>query len=592
MAGLHLLRELKRRNVFRAAVLYVGAVWAFGQGLSQFSPAIGLPDGATRWFLIAAIIGFPFWIALAWFYEFTPGGIKRESEIDPADSIAHSTGRKLNYWIFGVMAVAIVLLLTNQLMMHRAAHQAAAVPAVAVPEKSVAVLPLANESGDPRQQYFSDGLSEELITDLTQVDGLKVIGKYSSFQFRDSRDSPAKIGAALGVANLIQGSVFQQADRIRVNVSLIRTKDGSSVWAHSYEGQLADVFAIQSQIGHAVAAALKIKLLGRDIVSDDKPPSGNVEAYRLMLQGRALNRHGTEADIHEGIALLDQAIRLDPGYAYAWGTLSNAWINLGSGFLDGDARLHAYAQARAAADKQQTFAPDAAYTHMDRGYLLTTVDGDATGALAEYQRAFALAPNDETVINNLAGGLATVGQSQRAIELYRKAIAIDPLRASFYVNLGYTLLGQRQLDAAEQAFNKTLAAQPDFPGLHAYLAQIAILRGDAATALNDAKQEANPLLGPWAVALAKQIGPDRKQADAALQDYVARNGKNQPYLVADLYALRKQPDLMFEWLERASKQHDPNLVANLLSDPFVLAYQHDPRFAALCHKVGLPVATR
>ncbi|MGH8234345.1 MAG: tetratricopeptide repeat protein [Rhodanobacteraceae bacterium] len=587
--------ELKRRNVLRAAALYIAAVWALAQGISQLGSSIGLPDWTTRWFLVACVIGFPFWLAFAWFYELTPGGLKRESEIAPQDSITAHTGKKFDRWIIAVMAVAIILLATNTFVLHRDASSVAnaanaktiAAELAKVPQKSVAVLPLANESGNPKQQYFVDGMSEELITDLIQINGLKVIGKDSSFKFRNSKDSPAQIGATLGVAHLIQGSVFQEGDHIRVAVTLIRAKDGTGVWSHTYDEQLKDVFTIQTQIGHAVAAALKIQLLGKAIVSTDKPPSGNVEAYQLMLQGRALARHQTEAGYHQGIALYQQALKLDPNYAYAWGTLSNAWVNLGITSLTGDAQQQAYAQARVAADKQQLLAPNTAFTHLNRGYLLANVDHDPVGALAEYQRAYALAPNDGTVMSFLALGYQTLGQLQPAAELMRKAIATDPLRPDFYANLAGVLLGQGQLDGAEQATRKAQALQPDFPYMYTNLAQIDILRGDAAAAVRDAKQETDPVNGPAIRAAAQQIGPDRKQADAALHAYLAKYGKDQPYLVADLYAVRKQPDAMFEWLQRAWTQHDPGFY--LFNDPFVLAYQHDPRFAALCKQAGLSV---
>jgi hypothetical protein len=186
--------------------MYVAAAWALSQGIAQLGPLFHAPEWAMRWFVIACTIGFPFWIAFAWLYAWTPQGFRRESEVEQDSTIRHSTSRKLDFWIIGIMAVAIVLLVTNQFVLHRdatgqanAADAKAALAALAkVPERSVAVLPLANESGDPKQQYFSDGMSEELISDLTQLDGLKVIGKYSSFRFRDSKDSPSRIGHAHG----------------------------------------------------------------------------------------------------------------------------------------------------------------------------------------------------------------------------------------------------------------------------------------------------------------------------------------------------------------------------------------------------------
>jgi len=583
--------ELRRRNVYRAGAFYAAAVWALAQGLAQLLPLFGDYNWIARGFVIACVIGFPFWLAFAWFYEITPTGLKRESEVARDDSLTRATGRKIDRWIIAVLAIAVVLLVANTLTRRR--ETAGAIDAgslqaqfAQIPDKSVAVLPLANESGDPRQEYFSDGLSEELISDLTQIDGLKVIGKYSSFKFRNSRDSPAQIGLALGVAHLIQGSLFQQGDRIRVTVGMIRAADGRSVWSHSYEAQLRDVFAIQSQIGHAVAAALKIKLLGQPLVSDDKPPSGNVEAYQLMLQGHALVQRQTEAGFRQGVALLRQALKLDPGYAYAWGVLSTALVNQGQITLTGDAREQAYAQARVAADRQQALAPDAAETYLVRGYLLSNVDNDPPGALAQFKRASELAPNNGRVMTFLAYGLATVGQLEQSADLFRKAIATDPLHAYQYASLASVLLGQRQLDAAEQATRKALTLQPDYPGLYVMLAQIDILRGDAAAAQRDAKQETDPVLGPWVRAMALQIGPDRGQADLALHDYVAKYGHTEPYFVADLYALRAQPDAMFDWLQHALAQHDP-AIFSLLFDPFPLAYRHDPRFAALCRQAGL-----
>lgn len=623
--------ELKRRNVLRAGAIYIAAVWALAQGIAQLSAPFGLPDWVTRWFVIACAVGFPFWIAFAWFYELTPSGLKRESGIKPEDSIARHTGKKFDRWILAIMAVAIVLLVTNQFVLRRDATSSANsvdVKAIAatlakLPDKSVAVLPLANESGDPEQRYFSDGLSEELISDLTQIAGLKVIGRYSSFKFRDSNDSPAQIGATLGVTNLVEGTLFQRGDRIRVTVSMIRAADGASVWSHTYDEHLKDVFAIQTRIGRAVAEALKIKLLGQTPGVDDRPPSGNVDAYRLMLQGREAARRATEAGFRDGILLFQQALKLDPGYAYAWGSLSNAWVNLGVfKYVTGDALHQAYAQARVAADKEQTLAPDVATTYIDRGYLLSQVDNDPEGALAQFKKAYALAPNDGTVISFLAGGFQAAGQLQQSAEMYRKAIATDPLRTDFYNNLADVLLQLGQLDAAERTIRKALALQPDYPGLYldlgdidmargnldvaeqetrkalamqpnypgmyGNLALIDILRGNADAALRAAKKEIDPGTRTWTLVAIAQIGRNHKDADAALQAYIARNGHVQPYNVADLYALRKQPDQTFEWLGRALKQRDPTLTG-LLSDPLILAYQHDPRFAAFCKQAGLPL---
>ncbi|HET7930290.1 MAG TPA: hypothetical protein VFL63_02735 [Rhodanobacteraceae bacterium] len=598
-----LLAELKRRNVWRAAALYAGAAWALAQGIAQLAPVLHAPDWLARWFLVAAIIGFPFWIAFAWFYAWTPQGFKREEEVERNAALTRGTGRKLDYWIIGILALAVVLLITNQFVLHRdatsqanaadarataVANKAALAALAKVPEKSVAVLPLANESGDPKQQYFSDGMSEELISDLTQLDGLKVIGKYSSFRFRDSKDSPAQIGAALGVANLVEGSVRQNAGRIRIVVNLIRAKDGASVWSHGYDQPLKDVFAIQSEVGKAVASALKVKLLGRSPVNDEKPPSGNVQAYQLMLQGRAMGQQGTKTGAEQGIALLEKAVKADPDYAYAWAVLFDARLNFALNYLHGDTRQSLIAQARTSLDRATALAPGAAITLAQRAYQLSLLDFDETGALAEYRHALALAPHDGIVMAALANQYGIVGQLQQSVDLYRKAIATDPLHASWYYNLSYPLAALGYLDQAEQALRKCVALQPDYRGAYAQLATLDILRGDHATALRDANGEVDTDFKAWALAAVAQIAGNARQADAALRAYTGKYGGQESYGIAEIYAIRKQPDDLFQWLDRAAANSRAEVVNNLLADPLLVRYQHDPRFAALCKQLGLP----
>jgi TolB-like protein/Tfp pilus assembly protein PilF len=587
--------ELKRRNVVRAALVYAAAVWALAQGIAQLTPVVGAPDWVARWFLVAACIGFPFWITFAWFYAWTPEGFRREEEVDACPAIARATGRKLDFWIIGIMAVAIVLLVTNQFVLRRdatgiadASSATAFAAALAkVPAKSVAVLPLANESGDPQQAYFSDGLSEELISDLTQIDGLKVIGKTSSFKFRDSKASPAEIGATLGVAHLIEGSVRQRGEQLRVVVSLIDARDGTSIWSHTYDQQLKDVFAIQSQIGEAVAAALKIELLGKPIVNEERPASGNVEAYRLMLQGRAIQRRATTlADVQRAIDVVTSAVEADPEYAYAWGVLSNMWANL-TYSERGAKRQHAASEARAAVAREAALAPGTASAHRHRGYLLAVLDLDQVGALVEFRRALELAPRDGNAVAFLALQLAIVGKLQASVDLYKKAIATDPLRVDWYGNLSGILIAQGDLVAGERVARKALTLQPDFSGLYGLLVSIDVLRGDAAAAARDAEQEPDPDSRALLLVSAALAGDDHAKAHAALQDYIRKYGDAFPYSVAELYGQSGQPDKMFTWLDRTWAQRNP-VISNLLYDPLVLRYKTDPRFAAFYRKLGLP----
>ena len=593
MIGSGLFAELKRRNVLRASLLYAGTVWALAQGIAQLGPSIGAPEWITRWFLVAVVIGFPLWIAFAWFYEFTPQGLKRESEIAPGDSIARSTGRKLDFWIIGVLAVAVVLLLTNQFVLRGDATSVAGAQAVAAnlakaPDKSIAVLPLDNASGDQDQLYFSDGLSEDLITALSQFDGLKVISRNSAFQFRDSKESASAIGAKLGVAHLLEGSVRRLGDTVRITAQLVNAADGSTLWSQRYDRPYQDLFALQDEITRAVAGALKTRLLPGAGAQEDHPPSGNLAAYNAYLQGKFYRARNTEADSRKAIDAYATATRLDPRYALAWAQMSRAWTGLAGAYLAGPPMQQAYAQARTAAATALALAPDLADAHRARGYLFLTADFNWTAAEAEYRRAVQLAPNDAEARFELGNLLATLGQPGQAVELGRQALAANPLSANLHAWLANYLLALGRYDEAMQATGKAIELEPGASGFHEVLTRIQIQRGDARAAMAAARQEPAGIWQKVALALALQIGDDRTAADAALQVLIDNHSDEAAYQIAEVYALRKDPDAMFAWLDHAWANRDPG-VSLLLFDPIVLRYRDDPRFVAFCRKVGLPL---
>jgi TolB-like protein/Flp pilus assembly protein TadD len=456
---------------------------------------------------------------------------------------------------------------------------------------SIAVLPLANESGELSQQYFSDGISEDLITALGQFPGVKVIGRSSAFQFRDSKEDGRSIGAKLGVAHLLEGSVRRSGDMIRVSAELIDTADGSTQWSERYDRPYKDLFALQDEITRAVAEALKTKLLSREHAAEqsERPPSGNLEAYNALLQGRFYGIRGTEADMRKAIDFLIQATQLDPRYAFAWSKLAGAWSDFGETYLEGAPAQEAYAKAREAADRALTISPDLAAAHVARGYLLENADFDWHGAEAEYRRALALAPNDDTAKAILGSLLATFGELDRAIELMQDALVIEPLQATWYDRLANILLGLNRLDEAERAIRRAIELQPGADTYHKTLAVTEVLRGNAQAALTTAQQEPP---GPWqdfAFALARQIGTDRSAADAALKTLIDKDGGGAAFQIAEVYALRNDAKATFEWLDRAWSNRDAG-ITSLVFDPFILRYRDDPRFAAFCRKVGLPVS--
>lgn len=572
--------------MLRASVLYAAAVWALAQGISQLAPSVGLPDWSTRWFLVAAIIGFPFWLAFAWFYEFTPTGLKRESEIEPAEWITAHAWCKLDFWIIGILALAVVLLLTDRLVVHKDPTL------VTITEKSIAVLPLANDSGDQDQQYFSDGLSEDFINALSQFAGLKVIGRNSAFQFRNSKDDAQTIGTKLGVAHLLEGSVRRHGDTVRISAELINTSDGSTLWSEHYDRPYKDLFALQDDITHAVANALQAKLLasGGAMVQSDRPPSGNLEAYTAYLQGRFHESRNTEADGRQAIVQYQAAIAADPRYAQAYAALSGTWSDLAGQYLSGSEAQHAYAKARAAVNTALELEPNLAVAHGSRGELLLTADFNWEGAQAEYRLATRLAPDDGGSLLNLGNLSATLGDPAEAVRLTKQALATDPLHATWYQWQAIYLSGLGRLDEATAAIHKAIALQPAAVANHEQLAVIDIQRGDAQAALAAAQAEPPGVWQDEALALARQIGPDHAAADAGLKHLIDKWADVAPYQIAEVYALRRDPDKIFQWLDRAWASRDPG-ISYLLYDPLILRYQHDPRFAAFCRKVGLPTTT-
>ena len=582
------LAELRRRNVLRTGALYIGGLWALAQGIASLGPVFNAPDWITRWVVIGGVIGFPFWLLFAWFFELTPAGLRLEHALAPGEVAVRPKGRKLDLAIIGVLTLAVVLLLTNLFVARNDANNAA------IPEKSIAVLPLANLSGNKDEQYFSDGLSEDLITALSHFDGLTVIGRNSAFQFRDTKEDSKAIGAKLGVATLLEGSVRRAGDVVRISAELIHAASGRMLWSERFDRPYKDLFALQDDITNAVASALKAKLLANDsnaAAQTDRPPGGNLDAYNAYLQGNFFVALGTEADFGKAIDQYSIATRLDPKYALAWALSSLAWSNEAAGFLEGTAAEQAYAQADAAAETALKLAPDLARAHVAKGRLLLNRDFDWAGAEAEARRALELAPGDGPTRVMLANLRATLGQPAEAVDLIHQALATDPLRAGWHWGLSGNLTALNRLDEAERAIRRAIELQPKAVSYNLQLATIEIQRGNAKAALAAAQQEPSGVWQDEAVALARQIGTDREAADAALKLLTDKHATLVAYQIAEVYALRDDAEHAFEWLDRAWGSRDTG-IRNLLIDPFFKRYRDTPRFAAFCKKVGLPAPAK
>lgn len=589
------LHQLKRRNVLRAAALYIGAVWALAQGIAQLAPVFGIPDWAVRWFIIAGVIGFPFWIVFAWFYEFTQGGLKRESEWDTDDRAARLHDRRLDKWIIGVLLVAVVLLVTNQFVLRRDATSLADATAIAEQDgtglKSIAVLPLVNASGDPKQQFFSDGLSENLIDVLSSIEGLRVSGRSSSFLFRNSKDDPRTIGAKLNVSYLLTGSVQRSSDKVRVRAEVVDTHTGASVFSKRFERPGSDLFALQDELSKSIADTLNVALLSPTAdVMGHRPPSGNLEAYNAFLRANFLVDLGNERDTRRAIDEYTHATTLDPRYAMAWARLSRYWTTLAALYLTGNDARAAYAKARLAGDKALALAPDMGDAHLARGWLLENETLDWAGAGAEYEAAQQLSPSNLQTKFSLASMKALQGQLTEAVKLSGEAIASDPLQPNWWNWYSAYLSGLGRIDDAEAAIRKSIALRPQGSSTWAQLAIIEIQRGDAKAALDAANNEPEGVWHDIARAMALQIGKDRQAADAALALLIKDYGDVAPFQVAQVQALRRDDKAVFRWLDKAHEVHDPG-IGNLLIDPLLMRYKQDPRMADFCKTVGLPMPT-
>jgi TolB-like protein/Flp pilus assembly protein TadD len=575
--------ELKRRNVFRAAAFYAASSWLLVQIATQVFPFFHIAEWIVRWIVFAAVIGFPFALVLSWFYEWTPKGWQLESEISPNESVIRQTGKKLDKWIIATLVVAVVLLLANQFVWHKGAAEG-----TTSSDQSIAVLPLTNEGGAKDEQYFSDGLSEDLITALSQFAGLKVIGRNSSFQFRDSKDDSKTIGAKLGVAHLLEGSVRRAADAVRISAELVNAADGTTLWSQHYDRPYKDLFKLQDDITTAVANALKAKLFNTSDApaQSDRPPSGNLAAYNAYLQGHFYDQRNTEANYRKAIDFYQTAVSLDPGYARAYAGLGYAQIFLAD-IIHGPQAEQVFAAARTSINTALTLNPNLGMAHSARALLLAFSDLDFAGAKAEFERAVQLAPNDLNLAASLAQMRAAFGHPEAAVEPIRQALVTDPRSAGWYGLLAADLMTSGRLDEAEQATREQIALESTEQGPKGRLCAIEVLRGNAAAALEKAEQIAPGKSRDLAVARALQIGSDPAAASAALKTLIDRYANTDAYLIAGIYALRRDPDSMFTWLDRAWANRENN-VCIVYYDPFLLPYKSDPRFAAFCRKVGLP----
>lgn len=337
---------------------------------------------------------------------------------------------------------------------------------------------------------------------------------------------------------------------------------------------------------------MKTKLLDNSnaAAQSDRPSGGDLGAYNAYLQGQFYQERANESELRKAIAHYDEAVRLDPQYAAAYAALGDTWARLGGNFLGGADAQQAFAQAQTAIDAALRLGPTQAVAHTAHGFLLVSRDLDWNGANAEFRRALELSPSDASSQSSLALIQATLGHVDSAIEHQRQALVTDPLQARSYMNLYRYLAASGRLDEAGAALQKAAELQPDAMIVQILQVEFAIRRGSPAKALSIARRVQSGVWRDFNEAMALQVGADRAKADAALKVMLDEGAVGMAYQIAEVYALRRDPDNMFRWLDRAWSNRDPGILFTLY-DPYILRYHDDPRFAAFCKKVGLPTTT-
>ena len=461
---------------------------------------------------------------------------------------------------------------------------------------SIAVLPFVNRSHDEEDEYFSDGLADELLNVLAKIRGLRVAARTSAFRFKGRNDDIAAIGRKLNVATVLEGSVRKAGNRLRISVQLVKVADGYHLWSESYDRTLDDIFAVQDDIAHSVVKELRATLLGdadaqegaevtAQVAAAVKGRATDPEAHRLYLQARHLLERRIRDDATRAVGYLEQALERDPAFALAWAELGRAYtVEADRGWTP---LAEGYARGRQAAARALALEPDLHEGHTLLGWIQMMHDWNWRGAETSLARAVALAPRDAAVLRR-AGTLALLlGRLDEAIELQRRAIEQDPLSALTYHNLATNLDARGDFAEAERAYHTALELAPQLVGTRAYLALNLLAQDRVEEAVAEVLREPEEWALLWGTAIIEHGIGHRAAANAALQELTAKHAESGACQIAEVHATRGEVDPAFEWLERAFAQRDPGL-SEMKSNRLLRGLHADARWIALLRKMGLP----
>ena len=586
--------ELKRRNVYKVAITYAVVAWLVIQAASILLPTFEAPNWVMKAFVVLLAFGFVMSVMISWAFEATTEGLKRTKDVSPEMSLPSWSARKFAAFIISLALIAAGLFAFQFLrpvgtsrrdvgQIEEGRPGGASLP---ISQKSIAVLPLLNESGDPKDEYFSDGLSEELIAALAQIKDLKVIGRSSSFRFKDRKEETKTIGEKLGVATLLEGTVRKQGERVRIVAELINAADGIELWTRTFDRELKDIFAVQQEIAAAVASSLKVTLLGADSSSAQTAATKSVEAHNAYLQGHFYFQRRNLDDYRKAVAYFDQAIQVDPDYALAYAERSEAWTQIGD--LSGQGKT-AWPKAREDAEKAVAITPALAEAHAALGWVRFFTEWKFAEGLSELKRAKELSPANPTANDLLARVIVYLGKLDEAEKQARQAVELDPLAYPTQNNLARVLFAEGKLDEADAIARKAAELQPTAASSRRFQVLVAVQRGDGETALREAQLEPDEGYRRFELALAQHVRGDRGAADAALADLIAYGRDQLAYQIAQVYAVRGEKEKAFEWLQISFDTHDTGTLG-LLIDPLIRDLRPDPRYKSLLTKLGLPAA--
>lgn len=574
--------ELKRRNVFRVALLYMVACWLVMQVADVGVSLLGLPGWTGRFVFLLLVIGFPLVMVFSWAYEITPEGLKKEKEVSRDISVTHETAKKLDTAVIVLLVVGIGGLILDRFLPEQAAvmETVADEPAAtqSASERSIAVLPFVNMSADDENGYFSDGLSEELLNLLAKIPELQVAARTSSFRFKDSELGIAEIASQLNVAHVLEGSVRKSGDDIRITAQLIKVSDGYHLWSETWDRRLIDVFSIQDEIAAAVVDQLRISLLGEIPKTRVTDP----EAYALYLQARQVSNRFTKESLEEAIALLTEALAIDPEYAEAWTELSRAHTNLaGSSNIAPEV---GYPRANAAANRALSIDPKNARAMSNLGWNAMYWERDFTKAARLIGQARALEPGNVSIMNAYAVLDAAFDNIESGIAIYEEALTIDPFSMSVAANLTAAYLNVGDLDQAGQMLPVLEEIEPESVWVHYLTGWYEHQRGNLENSLVHFERTGG-VYGQIGLAIANYDLGNEDASVAALEKI--RDAPHTEVNVASVLAYRGEADAAFEWLERAYEARDAEMVEIRM---FRLAFadlHNDPRWNDLVSRIGM-----